>query len=253
MMPHVRPAALLTQVIDFCYPGACAICQDHAPGRAALCDGCMNELRLLERAPSCDRCAMPLAELDAPCPYCNDKGIHPFERILRLGVFEDPLKKLIHQAKYHHRWPLAEFLAERLSEQERVRTLLFETDVLVAVPLHVLRHIKRGYNQAEVLVSRLKHFDRRLKIARPAVRLRNTETQTHIHSQAKREENLRDAFGLVNPKCIRGKHVVLVDDVMTTGATLKSFARCLKEAEPASLSAIVVAIADPKRRGFEVI
>ena len=252
MMPYVRSAALLSHVIDFCYPGACAICQSHAAGRSALCETCDGELRLLERAPSCDRCAMPLAELDAPCPYCDDKGVHPFERVLRLGIFEDPLKHLIHQAKYHHRWPLAEFLAERLSDQERVRTLLFETDVLVPVPLHVLRHIKRGYNQAEVLARRLTKLNR-LKLAKPALRLRNTDTQTHIHSHAKREDNLRDAFDLINPKCIRGKHVVLVDDVMTTGATLKSFARCLKEAEPASLSAIVVAIADPKRRGFEVI
>ncbi len=248
----VRPVALLSHVIDFCYPGACALCQGPALGRTALCDGCMNELRLLERAPACDRCAMPLAELDAPCPHCDDKGIHPFERILRLGIFEDPLKHLIHQAKYHHRWPLAEFLAERLSEQERVKGLLTESEVLVAIPLHVLRHVKRGYNQAEVLARRLASLNK-LKLVKPALRLRNTETQTHLHSHAKREDNLRDAFGLVNPKCIRGKHVVLVDDVMTTGATLKSFARCLKEAEPASLSAIVVAIADPKRRGFEVI
>jgi ComF family protein len=238
--------------MDFCYPGACAICPAHAAGRAALCDACMIELQLLERAPACDRCAMPLAERDAPCPYCDAKGIHPFERILRLGVFEDPLKHLIHQAKYHHRWPLAEFLAERLSEQDLVNGLLRQTDVLVAVPLHVLRHVKRGYNQAEVLARRLASLNK-LKLVKPAVRLRNTETQTHIHSQAKREENLRDAFGLVNPKRIRGKHVVLIDDVMTTGATLKSFARCLKEAQPASLSAIVIAIADPKRRGFEVI
>lgn len=238
--------------MEFCYPGACAVCQQHAPGGNGLCDTCLNELRLLERAPACARCAMPLAELDAPCPHCDDKGIHPFERILRLGVFEDPLKHLIHQAKYHHRWPLVEFLAERLFEQERVKGLLTETDVLVAVPLHVVRHLRRGYNQADVLARALAKLNR-LKLAAPAVRLRNTQTQTHLHAHAKREENLRDAFGLVNPRCIRGKHVVIIDDVMTTGATLKSFARCLRDAEPASVSAIVVAVADPKARGFEVI
>lgn len=238
--------------MDFCYPGACAACQQAAPGPGPLCDGCFHDLRLLEQAPACDRCAMPLAELDAPCPYCDDKGVYPFERIVRIGIFQDPLKHLVHQAKYHHRWPLAEFLAERLSQQERTKTLLRETDVLVAVPLHVLRQVKRGYNQAEVLARRLAKLNR-LKVVKPAVRLRNTESQTHLHSHAKREENLRDAFGLVSPRGIRGKHVVVVDDVMTSGSTLKSFARCLKDAEPESLSAIVIAIADPKRRGFEVI
>ncbi len=249
----MRSAAdLFSRVKDFCYPSACAICQAHAPGSAALCEGCFQELRRLERAPACDRCAMPLAELDDPCPHCDDKGLHPLERVLRLGIFEDPIKHLVHAAKYHHRWPLAEFLAERLFAQERVKRLLSENDVVAAVPLHVLRHVKRGYNQAEVLARRLAHLSK-MHLAKPTVRLRNTETQTHLHSHAKREENLRDAFGLINPRCIRGKHVVIVDDVMTTGATLKSLARCLKQAEPASISAIVIAVADPKRRGFEVI
>jgi len=239
--------------MDFCYPGACAMCQAYAPGSCALCDGCMANLAEQERAPACDRCAMPLASYGDPCPYCRDKGVHPFDRIVRLGVFEDPLKHLIHQAKYHHRWPLVEFIAERLSEQERVKGLLTKTQVLVAVPLHPIRHIRRGYNQAELLAQRLAKINDHLKARKPAVRLRNTETQTHIKSHDKRIENLRDAFGLVKPRCIRGKHVVIVDDVMTTGATLRSFARCLKDAEPASLSAIVIAIADPKHRGFEVI
>jgi ComF family protein len=212
----------------------------------------MANLAEQERAPSCDRCAMPLARRGDPCPYCRDKGVHSFDRIVRLGVFEDPLKHLIHQAKYHHRWPLVEFLAERLSEQERVKGLLTETQVLVAVPLHPIRHIRRGYNQAELLARKLASLNR-LNAVKPAVRLRNTETQTHIKSHDKRIENLRDAFGLVKPRCIRGKHVVIVDDVMTTGSTLRSFARSLKAAKPASLSAIVIAIADPKHRGFEVI
>jgi ComF family protein len=248
----VRVSTLLSSIMDFCYPGACAMCQAYAPGSGALCDSCMINLAEQESAPACERCAMPLAHHGDPCPYCRDKGLHPFDRIVRLGVFEDPLKHLIHQAKYHHRWPLVEFIAERLSEQERVKGLLTETQVLAAVPLHTIRHIRRGYNQAELLARRLAKLNG-LKARKPAVRLRNTETQTHIKSHDKRIENLRGAFGLVKPRSIRGKHVVIIDDVMTTGATLRSFARCLVEAKPASLSAIVIAIADPKHRGFEVI
>lgn len=195
---------------------------------------------------------MPLAQHGDPCPHCNGKGVYPLEKIIRLGIFEDPLKHLIHQAKYHRRWPLAEFLADRLLEQERVKGLLTETDVLIPVPLHAWRHIKRGYNQADVIARRLK-LHTKIPVAHPVVRLRNTETQTHLHSQEKREENIRDAFGLVNAKPIRGKHVVIIDDVTTTGATLKEVARTVRDGEPASICAIVVAIADPKRRGFEQI
>ena len=83
--------------------------------------------------------------------------------------------------------------------------------------------------------------------------MRDTETQTHLHSRARREENLRDAFVLVKPATVAGKHVVLVDDVMTTGATLVSFARAIRLGAPASISALVISVADPRGRGFEVI
>ena len=72
-------------------------------------------------------------------------------------------------------------------------------------------------------------------------------------SPVQREENLKDAFGLVSERGIAGRHVVIVDDVMTTGATLKSVARTLSMAEPASISAVVVAIADPLGQDFSVI
>jgi len=248
----VQAKALLRHVVNFCYPGVCACCDAIAGDGATLCPACAEQLAALEIAPACDRCAMPLAQHGDPCPHCNGKGLYPLEKIIRLGIFEDPLKHLIHQAKYHRRWPLAEFLADRLLEQERVKGLLTETEVLVPVPLHAWRHIKRGYNQADVIARRLAKRCK-LRVGYPVARLRNTETQTHLHSQEKREENIRDAFGLVNAKPIRGKHVVIIDDVTTTGATLKELARVVRDGEPASLCAIVVAIADPKRRGFEQI
>jgi ComF family protein len=133
-----------------------------------------------------------------------------------------------------------------------VKVLLTESEVIVPVPLHRLRQISRGYNQAEVIARRLASRCR-VRLARPLVRLRNTESQTNMTSATQREENMRDAFALVNPRPIRGKNVVLVDDVMTTGATLRAVARALKPAKPASLCAIVLAVADPKGRDFQAV
>jgi ComF family protein len=243
----------LRHVVDFCYPGKCSFCEAPCEGDVPLCEPCRIDLHALEVAPACARCAKPLAEHDAPCPYCKGKGVRPFETILRLAVFDDPVKHLIHLIKYHRGWPLAEFLADRLLDQERVARLLAQTDVLVPVPLYPLRQILRGYNQAEVIARRLVKKSRsRLKLAQPAVRLKNTESQTHL-SPTKREENLRDAFGVSNPRSIRGRRVVLIDDVTTTGATLVSMARELSKAGPLSLSAMTIAIADPKGRGFEQV
>jgi ComF family protein len=246
---------LLTQlrhVLDFCYPRICAVCEAAGSFASQVCPDCLDELKKLEMAPACDRCAMPLATAGAPCPHCMGNGVKPFERIVRLGIFQDPLRHLIHQIKYHGQWSLAEFLADRLVGQEPVKALLSQTDVLVPVPLYPWRQISRGYNQSEIVARRIGKVCG-VKFSRALVRLQNTETQTHIHSKEQRYENLREAFGLLRARPVRGKHVVLVDDVMTTGATLNWAARTIAEAQPASISALVIAIADPRGRGFETI
>lgn len=249
---------MLGHVMDFCYPGACANCDAPAAGGngAKLCDPCAAELDLLVASSACDRCAKPLASDAAPCPYCHGRGIAPFERIIRLGVFDDPLKNLIHEMKYHKRWPLAEMLADRLCATERAKGLLVETEVLVPVPLHFIRQFQRGYNQADVIARRIasKRNSHGIAVIPAARRTRNTETQTHLHSDQKRQMNVRGAFALKRcARKIEGKHVLVIDDVMTTGATLKSLGRVLKKAKPASLCALVLAVADSRRKGFEAI
>ena len=253
-VPLAGVQPLLQHVLDFCYPDHCPVCSEACPDGSPhpFCDDCHAKLAAVESAPACERCAKPLAYDRAPCPYCAGRGWRPYERVVALGIFNDPLKHLVHRVKYHRQWPLAEVLADRLLAQERAKGLLTETDVLVPVPLHPIRHIARGYNQAELIARRLAwHCD--VPVAWPVVRVRHTETQTHIRSRAKRVQNLRDAFGLVDPRKVAGKHVVVVDDVTTTGATLRAFARALQPARPASISALVLAIADPRGKDIEVI
>jgi ComF family protein len=242
----------LRELADFCYPRVCAACDVVTGSGDELCPECLTKLQVLEREPACEWCAMPVAQHGAPCPHCLGKGVKPFDRIVRLGTFHDPIRHLIHQIKYHGRWNLAEFLADRLVQQESAKGLLTQTEGLVPVPLHPWRQMSRGYNQADLIARRVhKHCGH--KVVHPLVRLKNTETQTHLHAKDKRFENLRDAFGLIRPRAVRGKHVLVIDDVMTTGATLTSVARTLLEAQPASLCAMIVAVADPRGRDFETI
>ena len=244
-------------MLDFAYPGVCANCDASvAIGDAGhLCRDCDAKLNAMAAAPACEFCAMPLATHGAPCPHCLGKGVPHFDRVIRLGIFDDPLKHLIHQMKYHKSWVLGEFLAERLFATERAKGLLTETQVLVPVPLHFKRHVTRGYNQAEVIARRLGRLNR-TPVVHALRRTRDTETQTHLPSHDKRVANVRGAFALRGRPAaqkIRGRHVVVVDDVMTSGSTLHEVARTLRRAEPASLCAAVLAIADRKGRGFEVI
>jgi ComF family protein len=247
-----RALPMLRHVLDFAYPGVCANCDGDAPAGAVLCEECDAHLEDQARAHGCEKCAMPVATASAPCPYCLGKGVAWFDRIIRLGIFEDPLKHLIHQMKYHRRWPLGELLADRLLDTERAKALLTETDVLVPVPLHFRRHFSRGYNQADLIARRL-GWQCRIPVLPAVRRTRATDSQTHQHSHAKRAANVRGAFAL-RPRFARsleGKHVVVVDDVTTSASTLTAVGRVLSRAKPASLCAIVLAIADPRHRGFE--
>ena len=206
----------------------------------------------LESAAACEKCGAPLAEVHAPCPFCKNEGVPHYDRILRLGVFDDPIKDLIHQFKYQGRWAIGQWLTERLIEQPRIRGLLAQIDVIVPVPLHLLRQLHRGYNQATVIARCLAARCEK-PVKRPLVRIRNTETQTHLHSRAQRFDNLRGAFRFIRPGSIRGKRVLVVDDVLTTGATLQTVGRALRPARPASLIALVLAVADPRGRGFRAV
>ncbi|HEX5243481.1 MAG TPA: ComF family protein [Tepidisphaeraceae bacterium] len=248
----MRLTRLLDDLLDFCFPGFCAVCRTSCEGKSPLCETCGERLHVLCRASFCPLCALPVAQPNAPCPACKGAGVRNFERIGRLAVFEEPLRTLLHQFKYHRCWTLGEILADRLWELPEIQKTLAECDCLVPVPLHPIRQIVRGYNQAEVIARQLSHHCG-LPIARPVVRVRDTPTQTHLHSRAQRTKNLRGAFRLDHPESIEGKTVAVIDDVMTTGATLQTLARALKPAKPATLCAMIIAIADPRGRGFEVI
>jgi ComF family protein len=243
---------LIRDVVDFVYPGRCASCGAGCEGSNFICHQCEVGLDHLAGAPACERCALPVVTRGSPCPWCRGRGVYPFDGIVRLGRFDDPLKELIHAMKYRRRWPLAECLAQRLCDEERVKRVLAQADVVIPVPLHWARQIGRGYNQADVLASAIAKRGG-LPLVRSVKRTRSTWSQTGIHSRTVREENVRGAFALRNPRTIAGKRVIVVDDVLTTAATLQAVGRLIKAAKPASIFAVVLAVADPKGQDFQGI
>ena len=243
-------AAAWSQVVSLLYPSACVICRCDAPDKSPLCERCLLDLGELTGEPACAACGKPAAGAGAPCPWCDGRGNGRIKRTARLGRFDGGLRNLVHLAKYAGRWELADWLGDALARSPAAGRLLAEADVIVPVPLHAARERARGYNQSDRLARRLgQHF--RVAVNQPAARVRHTRVQASLKSTVARQANVRDAFVLLDPAAVAGRHVVLVDDVTTSGATLRSLAHAIHAAAPASLSACVVAVADPRRRDFE--
>ena len=240
------------RLLDFCFPRRCPGCDRGHERSGLFCPACERLMQDLETMPECRHCGRPIPMPDAPCPLCRGRGLKPFTRTLSLGAFREPARSVIHQVKYRGRWELAEAMADRLVDAHDLQSWLSESDALVPVPLHSRRQVARGFNQADVIARRI---GRRcgLPVVTPAVRVRDTPTQTEQRALDRRADNLRGAFAVTDAAAVRGRRLVVVDDVSTTGATLASFGRTLRAARPADLSAVVLCVADPRGRDFAYV
>ncbi|HEY6363127.1 MAG TPA: ComF family protein [Vicinamibacterales bacterium] len=162
------------------------------------------------------------------------------DRSRAAGDYEGALRKIIHAFKYEGRRSLAAPLAAMMSTAGS--ELLRDTDVLVPVPLHAVRRLQRGFNQADDLARRLDG-----PVVRALWRIRATSPQAGLTAAARRR-NVRHAFRLspllsrrTRSRLIEGRTVVLVDDVRTTGATLDACARVMKEAGAKEVRALTAA------------
>jgi len=181
--------------------------------------------------------AFPLDEHDL-CMVCRESLVN-FDSAYSFGSYEGPLRDLIHLFKYAKvetlAKPLARLLVQALPLDERF-------DCIIAMPMHWRKRWQRGFNQAELLA---RPVARRygLRLSSNLKRRRYTKPQAGL-SEAARRENLKGSFETRRPEQLAGKRVLLVDDVFTTGATLRAAAAALKSAGAAHVSALTLARVD---------
>jgi ComF family protein len=176
---------------------------------------------------------------------CRESLVN-FDSAYSFGSYEGPLRKLIHVYKYGKveslAEPLGRFLLRALPLEEKF-------DLVMAMPMHWRKRWQRGFNQAELLA---RPVARRygLKLANNLRRRRYTKPQAGL-SEAQRRENLRNSFSVSRPNQVTGKRVLLIDDVFTTGATLRTAACALKEAGAAYVCALTLARVDRRMFGLD--
>ncbi|HYV37327.1 MAG TPA: ComF family protein, partial [Gemmataceae bacterium] len=181
--------------------------------------------------PSCPRCAAtvgPFAQVENGCPACRDQGF-AFDRAVRLGPYEGPLRDVILRTKDALGEGLAEIIAAEWSASLSDKLRELGIQCVVPVPLHWWRRWQRGYNQSDALARALANTLNVPCHAYGLRRLRATKMQTSL-SPTSRRENMRGAFVARRTVPLSGKSVLLVDDVMTTGSTAHEAARALRKA-----------------------
>lgn len=220
--------------LNLLYPPHCLCCGSslHREADRYLCEGCKKGIAYIKnpRCPKCGAGLAPYSRTENGCMYCNTLQLR-FDTAFSAAYFHGAVKELIHCFKYSKK----EYLIKPLMD---ITSKALETGIpfpvnphwIVPVPLHWRKKMQRGFNQAELLAQ---YIGRNLGIKmlpRCLSRLRDTHPQTSL-STTQRKENVKGAFRVRAPSnCIKGKTVLLVDDVLTTGLTASECAWALKRA-----------------------
>lgn len=213
---------------EACLPSQCLLC--HLPSNQLLiCDFCYREI-LTERA-CCLHCGCGLSHSQPFCGECL-KHHFDFQALHAVASYQAPFPELIKKLKYNNQLLYADLLGLLLAnsvQQRYNQQYLQQIDYLIPVPLHITKHRKRGFNQAQLIANALiKTIPIPMLNKSLIQRNKSTHAQEGL-TRIQRTKNLNNAFSVTDEgnKHLPGKHIVLLDDVVTTGATINSLCQCL--------------------------
>lgn len=228
---------LLESFLDFVFPPYCLICKNHIPvAKEFVCTTCWEALEPIPN-PFCPLCKNFLVDGNS-CENCNPNNLWVFS----LGPFDDCYQELIHQFKYKAKLSLGRILSSRLGDLLISKSKDRNLDCIIPVPLHSSRQRQRGFNQSHIIAETLGE-----KLSLPVERKilkrkKKTKDQTRL-SPEERKANVREAFQIVYSEKVKNKNILLVDDVVTTGATLEECARELRKSGARSVCAATLCVA----------
>ena len=230
----------LQKIFDIILPPRCLSCGKVIQTDNSLCPECFSHIRFISR-PFCEKCGTPFPEETGDgllCVNCLRKKT-PFRFCRSAVAYDDFSKKLILDFKFFDHIENKILLARWLYLAGRD---IFDAgiDLIIPVPLHFTRMIKRKYNQSAMLCSILSEMSHVPADYKSLKKIRHTRPQVHCDGK-QRLRNVKNAFCVPHPENIKGKRIVLIDDVYTTGATLRECAKALKRAGAKSVDTLTVA------------
>jgi len=226
-------------LLNLLFPPLCLGCRGTV-GQAGFCAACWSALTFLD-GPGCACCGLPFAvalEGDAFCAGCLAKP-PAFDKARAILAYDDNSRGAILALKHADRLDLVPGFSRWLSRTGR--SLLEDCDLIVPVPLHRFRLWRRRYNQSAELARRLAGDWKRGYDPFALIRTRGTASQGAMTGAKARRRNVLGAFKVPDPAKVHGKRVLLLDDVLTTGATVEACARALKRAGAEQVHVLVLA------------
>lgn len=252
IVPQLRRAtgaarALLRAVLDLALPRLCAVCREPVEGEG-LCPGCWSKLSFITR-PYCERLGIPFVYDPGPGILSMEAIADPpaYHRARAAVRFDEISRALVHALKYGDRLNLGPMMGRWLCQAGR--ELLPEADALVPVPLHWRRHWARRFNQSAMLAAAISKASGVPIAARALKRVKFTAQQVGL-SRTARAANIQGAFRVPpdGKAEVAGRRLVLVDDVLTSGATVEGCAKALLRAGARNVDVLVFArVAEPGR------
>ena len=236
---------IISSLMELLFPASCLACgQPPEQGNDVMfCRGCLSEVKLISE-PLCTCCGRPFHKAtggDRLCGLCLTGHYH-FDLARALVRYQPPITTIISSFKYHGQTTsLKSFQA--IQQQLPGLTQLNQPDLIIPVPLHLKRLQQRGFNQALLLARAFYQNQHQLIDFRVLERHRYTEPQTGLSGKVRRK-NLKNAFRVKDEEIVKGKRVVLVDDVFTTGTTVNECAKVLKKAGAKEVLVLTMARVD---------
>ena len=226
---------------DLVLPPQCLACQRPVAGQGGLCPVCWSGLRLIER-PYCEILGSPFA-YDLGEGAVSPEAIAdppPFRRCRAVAAFGDAARQLVHGLKYRDRLDLARYMAGWMARTGA--ELVADADMIIPVPLYKWRLWSRRFNQSASLAKYVAEAAGRPMSTAALCRIRPTRQQVGL-SASERDRNVRGAFKVPENRRLEvaGRSILLVDDVYTTGATVKAATRTLIRAGAAAVDVLVFA------------
>lgn len=209
------------------YPGRCVFC-DAVIRTGAVCEDCKDKLRLTENERVCKKCSRPVGENSVLCPDCLVRPRH-FTASFAAAIYSDELRSSVIRFKFYKRPDYHRGYAKIILGSLSALDTLPDVDVVIGVPLSKEGYRERGYHQA-VLIAKEVAKGLGLPVFKNVLKkIRHTPAQSSLPREA-RLENLRGAFGIFKKEKIKGKTILLIDDVFTTGSTADEVSKTLLRA-----------------------